>query len=176
LLENVRIIRKPSNLNVLCQEIREELGHNVGQSLRTTISRIKYYFTDEKTSPYSTQISDVTIAYKLFRHIAHEPREKFIVLYLSSDSSIIAYDELSTGTVDRSIVYPREIIKGAVLTNAMSIMLMHNHPSGDLSPSQNDIIITAAVLQSCKILDINVLDHLIIGKEDFYSFSQSGDL
>jgi signal transduction histidine kinase/DNA repair protein RadC len=176
LLENVKVIRKPSNLNALCQEIREELGYNYEHSLKTSISRIKYYFLDEKTIPYKHQIGDITTAYKLFRHIAYEPQEKFITLYLASDNKIIAYDELSTGTIDRSIVYPREIIKGAVLTNAMSIMLLHNHPSGDLSPSQNDIIITAAILQSCRIMDINVLDHLIIGKEDFYSFSQNGDL
>lgn len=176
LLGSVKVIRKPSNLNALCQEIREELGHGLEQSLKTSISRIKYYFQAEKTVPYDHQISDATTAYKLFRHIAYEPQEKFIALYLAPDNRIIAYDELSTGTIDRSVVYPREIIKGTVLTNALSIMLLHNHPSGDLSPSQNDIIITAAILQSCKILDIKVLDHLIIGKDDFYSFSGNGDL
>lgn len=175
-LEGVEFISKPADLNELSAKIREVLGPEQKYSLKTGINRVKFYYLDEKTIPYREELNDIETAYKLFRNMANEPQENFIALYLIATNKIIAYDKLSAGTVDRVVVYPREVVKGALFTNASSVILIHNHPSGDLRPSENDIIITAAIVQACQVMDINVLDHLIISRDDYYSFSQNDDL
>lgn len=78
------------------------------------------------------------------------------------------------GTVNRSIVHPREVFKYAYLTSASSIICMHNHPSGDVKPSRDDIIFTKALVETGRIQSIPVLDHIIIGDEDYYSFNDHG--
>lgn len=174
-LKGVEVVRKPSNLNDLCLKIREVLGFESGHPLKSSISRVKYYYQDEKTAPYEDELDDVETVYRLFRHIALGPQEKFIAIYLNA-KKIIAYEELAIGTVNKASVHPREVVKGAIFTNASSVVLVHNHPSDDLAPSVNDVILTASISQACKVLDINVLDHLIIGKSGYYSFSLHGDL
>ncbi|MEJ2253312.1 MAG: JAB domain-containing protein, partial [Nitrospirota bacterium] len=71
---------------------------------------------------------------------------------------------------------PREVVKGALLTNAVSVILVHNHPSGDLNPSENDIVVSASIAQACQTVDVELFDHVIIGKDDYYSFAENGDL
>ena len=78
------------------------------------------------------------------------------------------------GTVNKSIVHPREVFKYAYLTSASSIICMHNHPSGDVKPSRDDIIFTKALVETGIIQSIPVLDHIIIGDEDYYSFNDHG--
>ncbi len=175
-LKGVEVVRKPCNLNDLCLKIREVLGFEFRYPLKSSISRVKYYYQDEKTVPYDEELKDIETVYRLFRHISHEPQEKFIAIYLNTTNRIIAYEDLATGTVNKAIVYPREVVKGAILANASSVILVHNHPSDDLNPSDDDILLTTFVFQACKVLDIKVMDHLIVGKKDYYSFSQEGDL
>lgn len=175
-LDDVEYIQKPASLDELSIKVREVLGPEQRYPLRAGINRVKFYYLDEKTIPYNEELTDVETAYKLFRNIANEPRENFIALYLTANNKILAYDKLSSGTINKVVVYPREVVKGALFTNAASVILIHNHPSGDLHPSENDIIITAAIVQACQVMDINVLDHLIISRDDYYSFSRNGDL
>lgn len=175
-LEGVEIFRKPTNLNSLCLKIREMLGYDLRQPFRSSISRVRYYYLDEKTLPYDEVLENTETVYKLFRKIAFEPQEKFLVLYLDSRNRIIAYEDLAIGTVNKAAVYPREVVKGAIFANASSIILLHNHPSDDLTPSNTDIFLTASIMQACRLFEITVQDHLIIGKNEYYSFSQRGDL
>lgn len=174
-LKGVEVVKKPCSLDDLCIKIREMLGFEFEHPLKSNISRVKYYYKDEKTAPYDDELDDMETVYRLFRHIAHKPQEKFIVIYLDA-RKIIAYEEMSIGTVNKTLVYPREVVKGAIFANASSVVLVHNHPSDNLAPSANDFILTASISQACKVLDINVLDHLIIGKSSYYSFSLHGDL
>jgi DNA repair protein RadC len=74
------------------------------------------------------------------------------------------------------VVFPKEIVRTALLTNASSVILVHNHPSDDLSPSSNDVIITAAVTKACEIMEIALTDHVIISRSGYYSFSREGML
>ena len=74
------------------------------------------------------------------------------------------------GTINRSIVHPREIFKEAYLTSASGIVCMHNHPSGDINPSIEDVHLTQSLIEIGKLQGINVIDHLIIGKDNYYSF------
>lgn len=84
--------------------------------------------------------------------------------------------EETEGSINASIVDPKEIIKEATIKSASSIILVHNHPSGDAKPSDEDIKITNSIINACKLFDIKVLDHIIVGKnrEDYYSFANRG--
>ncbi len=99
-------------------------------------------------------------------------REKFICLHLNIKNRIISFEIVSTGSLTSSIVHPREVYKGAILSNSASVIFMHNHPSGDPEPSIDDIEITNRLEKAGAILGINVLDHIIIGRDGFYSFRQ----
>ena len=78
------------------------------------------------------------------------------------------------GTVNKSVVHPREVFKHAYLTSASSIICMHNHPSGDVIPSKDDIMFTKALVEVGRIQSIPVLDHIIAGNDNYYSFSDNG--
>ena len=99
-------------------------------------------------------------------------REKFICLHLNIKNRIISFEVVSTGSLTSSIVHPREVYKGAILSNSASVIFMHNHPSGDPEPSIDDIEITNRLEKAGAILGINVLDHIIVGRDGFYSFRQ----
>lgn len=100
--------------------------------------------------------------------------EKFMVLYLNPKNELIEYLLISEGTVDNVAVYPRKIVEGAISMHASSIILVHNHPSGHVEPSDEDKQITGEIIKACKHLDIRVLDHIIVGSSDHYSFSENG--
>lgn len=99
-------------------------------------------------------------------------REHFIALYLDTKKKITAIHTISIGTLDSSLVHPREVFKGAILSNAASIILAHNHPSGDATPSKNDIDVTRRLVNAGDILGIEVLDHIIIGEEKYVSLRE----
>ena len=104
------------------------------------------------------------------------PIERFHVLYLDRKNRIIADELLSTGTVDHVPVYPREIVKRALELNASALILVHNHPSGDPTPSDADISMTHQVKDACQALGLKLHDHLIIGKSRELSFRSQGYL
>ena len=96
--------------------------------------------------------------------------EQFRVLFLNKKNILIA-DEIQTqGTIDQTAVYPREIIKRVMFHEASAIVLAHNHPSGDVSPSKLDIELTNAIIKACSALNIVMHDHVIISKNNFFSF------
>lgn len=101
-------------------------------------------------------------------------REEFMVLMLDVKNNLIGYNLVSVGTLDYVIIHPREVFKPAILANAASIILTHNHPSGDPNPSGNDIELTKEVVEAGKLLSIHVLDHVIIGDSKFFSFVDEG--
>ena len=92
-----------------------------------------------------------------------EAQEVVCALYLTTANAIAGIQEITRGTIDASSVNPREVFKAALLHNASSIILLHNHPSGDPDPSRADIAVTERISKSGKILDIPLLDHIIIG-------------
>ena len=97
-----------------------------------------------------------------------ETVEVFVLLCLDTRHRLIGYHELSRGTLDAALVHPREVYKVAILANAASIILAHNHPSGDPSPSPDDRQITDVVVNAGRLLQIAVLDHIIIGDRNRY--------
>lgn len=108
--------------------------------------------------------------------MAHRETEQFRVLYLDRKNVIIADEEQGKGTVDHVPVYPREVAKRALELNASALILVHNHPSGDPTPSQNDIDMTQQIHNACNALGLPLHDHLIIGKSRELSFRAEGYL
>ncbi len=108
--------------------------------------------------------------------MAHRETEQFRVLFLDRKNVLIADEAQGHGTVDHVPVYPREIAKRALELNASALILVHNHPSGDPTPSQSDIDMTAQVAKACDALGLSLHDHLIIGKSRELSFRSEGYL
>ncbi len=101
-------------------------------------------------------------------------REHFRVLYLDRKGGLIVWEDVSVGGLHSSIVHPREVFKTAVKRSAASIILIHNHPSGDPSPSREDIDVTHRLADAGKIMGIEVLDHIVIGEATYYSLKEQG--
>ncbi len=120
----------------------------------------------------------ISCAQEVFEYLGHSmmdlKREVFKVLFLDARHHIITVEELFQGTVNESAVYPREILKRSLELQATALVLAHNHPSGDPSPSRADIDLTKRILMACRVLQIRLLDHLIIAKEGYFSFADNG--
>ena len=131
----------------------------------------------EKNLEYGdTQISSPKDCANIFKKfIGDYDREALVVLTLDTKNKINSITVASLGSVNSSIVHPREIFKTAILSNAASIIISHNHPSGDPTPSKEDISITTRLKECGRILGIELLDHVIIGEYDKYlSFKEKG--
>ena len=102
--------------------------------------------------------------------------EQFRTIFLNSQNEVIADEVIHEGTVDQSVVYPRKIMEKALKYKASAMIFVHNHPSGSLKPSKEDIVLTAALKRAAKSLQIQVHDHLIISRKGYYSFLENGDL
>ena len=99
-------------------------------------------------------------------------QECFYAILLDTKNVIISKEEITRGTLDASLVHPREAFKVAIKKSAKSIIFAHNHPSGDSNPSKEDYLITKRLVDAGDLLDIRVLDHIIIGKDNYYSFKK----
>ncbi|NWF52497.1 MAG: DNA repair protein RadC [Nitrospirae bacterium] len=100
--------------------------------------------------------------------------EEFKMLFLDSRNQLIAVETLKIGTVNRSVVYPRKVVERALYNHAVGVIIAHNHPAGSLQPSQDDLKITHVLKEALKTVDIALLDHIIIGNNDYYSFRNNG--
>lgn len=107
-------------------------------------------------------------------HIRGEKKEHFIVFYLDTRNQEIKRDVVSIGTLNYNLVHPREVFEPAVKSLAANIIVAHNHPSGCLEPSDEDLSLTKRLSQAGKLLGIELLDHVIVTKEGFMSFKQKG--
>lgn len=103
-------------------------------------------------------------------------REHFAAVLLNTKNKIISIDTISIGTLNSSLVHPREVFKNAIKKNAFGIILIHNHPSCDPAPSESDLKVTEEIVNVGGMLGIRVIDHIIIGGEEYYSFKEMGYL
>ena len=130
---------------------------------RRILSQAKWFSNQKVTSPQ--EIANIFIPM-----LRDDTKERFIVVCLNSSNKIIKHETISIGSLNSSVVHPREIFKVAIDCSSASIILIHNHPSGNPEPSNEDIRITKKVVESGKILDIPVFDHLIIAGDTYTSF------
>ncbi|MFC0634264.1 RadC family protein [Brevundimonas balnearis] len=106
--------------------------------------------------------------------LQHEPREQFRVLFLDNRNQLLLDEVQNRGTVDHAPVYPREVVRRALEVSAKNLIIVHNHPSGDPTPSRADIDMTKQVIEAARALSITVHDHLIVGRQGVASFKQLG--
>ncbi|OBX09820.1 hypothetical protein QV08_00820 [Gallibacterium salpingitidis] len=141
--------------------------------LQACVEMTKRYLSEElKQQPLFNNI-ECTKLY-LQSELATQQREVFMVLFLDNQHYLIKQEILFQGTINSTQVHPREIIKLSLQYNAAALILAHNHPSGITTPSQQDIQITNNIQQICQLIDVRVLDHLIIGKNQVFSFCEEG--
>jgi DNA repair protein RadC len=130
---------------------------------RRILSQPKWFANKKITSPQD--IAEIFIPI-----LRDDNKEKFIVVCLSSANKIIKHETISIGNLNSSVVHPREVFKVAIDNSSASIILIHNHPSGNPEPSNEDIRITKKIVETGKIMEIPVFDHLIIAGETYTSF------
>ncbi|OFW79013.1 MAG: hypothetical protein A2201_03005 [Alicyclobacillus sp. RIFOXYA1_FULL_53_8] len=112
----------------------------------------------------------------LYEYLDNEDREHFVVMLLDTKHKVTGINTVSIGSLDATIVHPREVFKAAILANASGIIVAHLHPSGDPTPSPEDIAVTRRLLEAGKVLGIDVLDHLVIGDRRYRSLRADGQL
>jgi len=131
-------------------------------------TNIKY---PELTEMPKKKITSPRDFFDLFNPVfKEEPVEIFIVAWLSSANRIIGFEKVSVGNLNSSIVDPRSVFRSAIVANSASIIVAHNHPSGNPEPSEEDISISKKLVESGKVLGVHVFDHLIFAEETYTSF------
>ena len=108
--------------------------------------------------------------------MGRQQHESFLVLFLDVKNRLLASEEMFRGTLTHTSVYPREVVKAALLRNAASVMLAHNHPSGTPEPSDADLLLTRALVQALALVDVRVLDHFVVAGSHVHSFAEHGQL
>ncbi len=143
------------------------------------ISRCRLTVVKEAVSPeYRVNVSGSRQVFEMLKSfgVAAEAEEVFVVLGLDTRHKISEYWEVSRGSLNESIVHPREVFKRLLVGNCHACILAHNHPSGDPAPSSLDIKLTERLVDAGKLLGLKVLDHVIVGDECYYSFAEQEKL
>ncbi len=135
-------------------------------ALRCLESRLRYHSTLLNNS------RDVFAYLRL--QLAEETNETFAVLFLNSQNRLLAFEKLFCGSIHETVVYPRIIVQKALAHNAAKIILAHNHPSGDCKPSLADKATTELVQKTLRLVDVEVVDHVIVSHQKWYSFAENG--
>ena len=176
-----RVLMHFEGLKLLHDATFEELtaikgiGHAKGVQILAAIElgkRMSQYKPDDK---YVIRSPDDGANY-VMEEMRLLKQEHFVVLFLDTKNHVIHRQTIFVGSLNASIVHPREVFREAVKRSAASIILTHNHPSGDPSPSQEDIHVTRRLVEAGKIMGIEVLDHIIIGNRKFVSLKEKGYL
>ncbi|CAB9540099.1 UPF0758 family protein [Bathymodiolus brooksi thiotrophic gill symbiont] len=152
------------------------LGPAKYANLRGVMAMAKRYF-ESGMNKGDTFTRPEQIASYLHLHIGNSHRETFAMLLLDQKNHLIELVELFIGTLNKASVHPREVVKAVLNHNAAAVILAHNHPSGDPTPSQSDINITHKIKEALALIDVRVLDHIIIGNGGrFESLAQRGNM
>jgi len=151
------------------------LGQAKYVQLQACLEMTKRYLAEELVAGEALTSSQKTIAY-LSAQLRHEQNELFTMLVLNNQHQIISFEKLFFGTIDAAAVYPRVVVEKTLKQNGAAVILCHNHPSGVAKPSQADIKITERITQALRLIDVQVLDHIIIAGALSYSFAEHGQL
>lgn len=173
------LIKKFKTLNAVLEARPEELqkikgvGPNNIFGIKFFQALLKKYYQEKIFNQPILNSLPFLIKF-LQQQLIEEKKEVFMAILLNSRYKLIRSITISTGTVDKTIIHPREIFKEAFLASASFIILAHNHPSGDITPSKEDIQITKRLLEVGKIMGVEILDHVIISKNYYFSFKEKG--
>ena len=172
-------LNKFGNLRNVLDADPEELAkikgigrHNIF-GLKFVHETAKKYLRDSIIKKDALKSSSGVFDY-LYHSMRGMKREVFKVLFLDTRNRIIDTEDIFTGTISSSFIYPREIVKSAIKFNASGLIFAHNHPSGDPGPSEDDRNITRQLVSAGSLMQIKILDHIIIGENRYYSFADEG--
>jgi len=174
------LIKKFGSLNNIAQKTAAELAkeRGIGKDKAATLLaafELARRMEFEKSSLEGKSITNPKdVARYFIPKLKSEVKENFLVVCLNTANKIIATVTISIGTLNSSVVHPREVFKVAIDNLAASVILVHNHPSGNLEPSFEDKKITEKLIEAGKIIDIKILDHIIIAGDNFFSFAEKG--
>jgi DNA repair protein RadC len=146
------------------------------EMVKVHFKKLEWKFKDsgisyDKVKGIHEKVTSPETLYNMFKsYFAELPNEHFMIIFLSSSNKVIGFDVISQGTLNASLVHPREVFRGAITANCANIVLAHNHPSGNPEPSNEDILITKKLIECGKILEINVFDHIIFSGSTYTSF------
>ncbi len=174
-----RIIFQAGGLRFLPDYTLEELQEIKGIGLAKAV-QIKAVLELGKRLAVSTRPASISltspqdVARFLMEEMRYYQKEYFRIVLLNTKNQIISVEDVSVGSLNSSIVHPREIFNHPVKKSAASILLVHNHPSGDPSPSKEDLDVTKRLIEAGNILGIQVLDHVIVGDGRYLSFKEEG--
>lgn len=135
-----------------------------------------FEFVRRRIKPEGLKINKPTDVLKLIQHYADRPQEHFIAISVNGANEVMNIRVVTIGLVNQSQVHPREIFADIITDRASAVIIAHNHPSGNLNPSENDILITQKIKEAAHVLGIKLLDHIIFGKKGCYSFLEKKQL
>ncbi|WP_371368575.1 hypothetical protein SRRS_21030 [Sporomusa rhizae] len=161
--------------NISPQELSKTSGIGLVKAV-TVLAGIELGFRLSRKEPEERPVikSPSDAACLMMAELRYQTKEHFIALLLSTKNHVIARAMVSVGSLNASIVHPRELFREAICYSAAAVILVHNHPSGDPTPSQEDISLTKQLVEAGNILNISVLDHVIIGDGKYVSFKEKG--
>lgn len=158
-----------ASIDDFCQ--MKGLGKTQYIQLQATKEMTKRYLA--QTMEQNEMISSPHLAIMYFQaELENDEREVFMVLFLDNQNRLIRKERMFSGTINQTSVYPREIVKTALKYNAAAIIVAHNHPSGVCEPSLADRHLTKKMASACDLVDIRFVDHIIVGKGDYFSFEE----
>ncbi|MEW6618805.1 MAG: DNA repair protein RadC [bacterium] len=171
-----RLLTTFGNVKAISEASLEELAkvRGIGQA---KASQIKAAFelakrSDEEVGERVSIKSSEDVAKLVRPRLKDKKKEYFLILSLDTRNNLTKISEISIGSLNANLVHPREVFKEAIQSIANSVILVHNHPSGNPEPSEDDLEITKRLIEASKILGIEILDHIIIAKTGFYSFKE----
>lgn len=159
-------------LDATIDEIAEVpgMGTNSAISLKAMRNALHYYFEDRVISK-TEKITNISGLVKYLQSaIGGYHNEVLFVIYLNSQNDIVHKEIIAEGTNQNAIAYPRKVVESALKYRSTGVILAHNHPGGNCQPSQEDINLTNEIKKNLNVFEINLMDHIIIGENDYYSF------
>ena len=176
ILKQVDDIHKLRDLNFEQLKKIKGIGSKKAATILASLELAKR-INDELDSVNGLKITDSSLVYKYYKNkIGDKLQEYFYCIYLNSAKKVIKDKLLFIGTINQSVVHPREIFKEAYLVSASSIICVHNHPAGSIFPSKEDINLTNKLVEIGNLLGVKIVDHVIITKNNYYSFFENNDI
>lgn len=175
ILKNIKNITELKNINLEYLKKIKGIGNSKAAILLATIELSKRM--NQNIETIKNKANNPELIYNYYKNIlSDKTQEYFYAIYLDTSKKIITDKLLFIGTSNFSLVHPREIFKEAYKASADSIILVHNHPTGNTTPSKNDFETTNNLRRVGELLGIKIIDHIIVGKHNYYSFFENGNI
>lgn len=176
LLKEIKSISNLKDITINKLSLIKGIGVSKATIILAIVELGRRIFLTDKNIDFSNYTNSQMIYNNIKNIFFDKKQEYFFCLYFDNRQHLIGQELLFRGTVNRSVVHPREVFKYAYLYSATSIICIHNHPSGDINPSKEDIILTNSLVSIGYINKIPVVDHIIVGNNNYYSFADNGKI